>query len=248
MKEQKEILPDLLRLSRETGIPLVATNDVHYIEKADAKIQKVLICIQTNHTIDEDTGLEFSTDEFYLKSEAEMREIFDFCPEAIENTEKIAQMCNLEFEFGKTKLPHFEVPNGQDHFAYFREKCYAGLYRNYGDGVSEDYKDRLEYELSVIREMGYVDYFLIVADFISYAKAHGIPVGPGRGSGAGSIAAYCMGITGIDPMRYNLIFERFLNPERVSMPDIDVDFATNAAKRSLITSFKNTVQITSHKS
>lgn len=224
MKEQKEILPDLLRLSRETGIPLVATNDVHYIEKADAKIQKVLICIQTNHTIDEDTGLEFGTDEFYLKSEAEMREIFDFCPEAIENTEKIAQMCNLEFEFGKTKLPHFEVPNGQDHFAYFREKCYAGLYRNYGDGVSEDYKDRLEYELSVIREMGYVDYFLIVADFISYAKAHGIPVGPGRGSGAGSIAAYCMGITGIDPMRYNLIFERFLNPERVSMPDIDVDF------------------------
>lgn len=224
MKEQKEILPDLLRLSRETGIPTVATNDVHYIEKADAKIQKVLICIQTNHTIDEDTGLEFGTDEFYLKSEAEMREIFDFCPEAIENTEKIAQMCNLEFEFGKTKLPHFEVPNGQDHFAYFREKCYAGLYRNYGDGVSEDYKARLEYELSVIREMGYVDYFLIVADFISYAKAHGIPVGPGRGSGAGSIAAYCMGITGIDPMRYNLIFERFLNPERVSMPDIDVDF------------------------
>lgn len=224
MKEQQEILPDLLRLSRETEIPLVATNDVHYIEKADAKIQKVLICIQTNHTIDEDTGLDFGTDEFYLKSEAEMREIFSFVPEAIENTEKIAQMCNLEFEFGKTKLPHFDVPDGQEHFSYFRDRCYEGLYRNYGTEVSEAHKERLEYELSVIREMGYVDYFLIVADFISYAKSKDIPVGPGRGSGAGSIAAYCMGITGIDPMRYSLIFERFLNPERVSMPDIDVDF------------------------
>lgn len=224
MKEQKEILPDLLRLSKETGIPLVATNDVHYVKKSDAKIQKVLICIQTNHTIDEDTGLEFGTDEFYLKSEAEMLETFDFIPEAINNTEKIAQMCNLEFEFGKTKLPHFEVPNGQNHFDYFREKCYAGLYRNYGTDVPQSYTERLEYELSVIREMGYVDYFLIVADFISYAKSKDIPVGPGRGSGAGSIAAYCMGITGIDPMRYSLIFERFLNPERISMPDIDVDF------------------------
>lgn len=224
MKEQKEIIPDLLRLSRETGIPLVATNDVHYIEKSDAKIQKVLICIQTNHTIDEDTGLEFGTDEFYLKSEAEMREIFDFVPEAIENTEQIARICNLEFDFGKTKLPHFNVPNGQDHFDYFREKCYAGMTRNYGTDVPRTHIDRLEYELSVIQRMGYVDYFLIVADFISYAKSRGIPVGPGRGSGAGSIAAFCMGITGIDPMRYSLIFERFLNPERVSMPDIDVDF------------------------
>lgn len=224
MQEQKEILPDLLRLSRETEIPLVATNDVHYIEKADAKIQKVLICIQTNHTIDEDTGLEFGTDEFYLKSESEMREIFDFVPEAIENTGKIAEMCTLEFEFGKTKLPRFDVPNEQDHFDYFREKCYVGLYQNYGVDVPQTHVERLEYELSVIQEMGYVDYFLIVADFISYAKLHGIPVGPGRGSGAGSIAAYCMGITGIDPMRYSLIFERFLNPERVSMPDIDVDF------------------------
>lgn len=224
MKEQKEILPDLLKLSKETGIPLVATNDVHYVKKSDAKIQKVLICIQTNHTIDEDTGLEFGTDEFYLKSEAEMLETFDFVPEAINNTEKIAQMCSLDFEFGKTKLPHFEVPNGQNHFDYFREKCYEGLYRNYGADVPQSYTERLEYELSVIREMGYVDYFLIVADFISYAKSKDIPVGPGRGSGAGSIAAYCMGITGIDPMRYSLIFERFLNPERISMPDIDVDF------------------------
>lgn len=224
MREQKEILPDLLRLSRETGIPLVATNDVHYVKKEDAKVQKVLICIQTNHTIDEDTGLEFGTDEFYLKSEEEMREVFSFAPEAIENTAKIAEMCNVEFEFGKTKLPHFDVPNGQDHFAYFREKCYAGLYQNYGETVPDTHIERLEYELSVIQKMGYVDYFLIVADFIAYAKSKDIPVGPGRGSGAGSIAAYCMGITGIDPMRYNLIFERFLNPERVSMPDIDVDF------------------------
>lgn len=224
LQEQKEILPDLLRLSRETGIPLVATNDVHYIKKEDAKVQKVLICIQTNHTIDEDTGLEFGTDEFYLKSEAEMRETFSYVPEAIENTAKIADMCDVEFEFGKTKLPHFDVPGNQDHFTYFREKCYAGLYKNYGENVPQSHIDRLEYELSVIRQMGYVDYFLIVADFIAYAKSKDIPVGPGRGSGAGSIAAYCMGITGIDPMRYNLIFERFLNPERVSMPDIDVDF------------------------
>ncbi|MGN0570598.1 MAG: DNA polymerase III subunit alpha [Candidatus Fimenecus sp.] len=224
LREQKEILPDLLRLSRETGIPTVATNDVHYLKKEDAKVQKVLICIQTNHTIDEDTGLEFGTDEFYLKSEAEMREIFSFAPEAIENTAKIAEMCNVEFEFGKTKLPHFDVPDNQDHFSYFREKCYDGLYKNYGENVPQTHIDRLEYELSVIRQMGYVDYFLIVADFIAYAKSKNIPVGPGRGSGAGSIAAYCMGITGIDPMRYNLIFERFLNPERVSMPDIDVDF------------------------
>lgn len=224
LREQKEILPDLLRLSRETGIPLVATNDVHYIQKEEAKVQKVLICIQTNHTIDEDTGLEFGTDEFYLKSEEEMRDTFSYVPQAIENTEKIAEMCNVEFTFGKTKLPHFDVPDNQDHFSYFREKCYAGLYKNYGNSVPQSYIDRLEYELAVIRQMGYVDYFLIVADFIAYAKSKDIPVGPGRGSGAGSIAAYCMGITGIDPMRYSLIFERFLNPERVSMPDIDVDF------------------------
>ncbi len=224
MKEQQEIIPDILRLSKETGIPLVATNDVHYVEKADAKTQKVLICIQTNHTVDEDTGLEFGTDAFYLKSEAEMRELFSFVPEAIDNTAKIAEQCQVEFEFGKTKLPHFEVPDNRDHFEYFHEKCVEGLHRNYGANVPKAYIDRLEYELSVIRKMGYVDYFLIVADFISYAKSKQIPVGPGRGSGAGSIAAYCMGITGIDPMKYNLIFERFLNPERVSMPDIDVDF------------------------
>lgn len=224
IREQLEIIPKLAQLSKETGIPLVATNDVHYVNREDAKIQKVLVCIQTNHTIDEDTGMEFGTDDFYLKSESEMRELFPEYPEAIENTSKIADMCNLDFEFHNTKLPHFEVPNGQDHFEYFKEKCYEGLYKNYGVNCNQEYKDRLDYELSVIKNMGYVDYFLIVADFISYAKSKGIPVGPGRGSGAGSIAAYCMGITGIDPMKYNLLFERFLNPERVSMPDIDVDF------------------------
>lgn len=224
IKEQLEIIPQIARLSKETGIPLVATNDVHYVNKEDAKTQKVLICIQTNHTIDEETGMEFGTDDFYLKSEAEMLELFPDYHEAVENTSKIAEMCNLEFEFHKTKLPHFDVPDGRDHFEYFKEKCFDGLYKNYGADCRQEYKDRLEYELTVIKNMGYVDYFLIVADFINYAKQGGIPVGPGRGSGAGSIAAYCMGITGIDPMKYNLLFERFLNPERVSMPDIDVDF------------------------
>ena len=224
LPEQQAILPQLLRLSKETGIPCVATNDVHYIHKSDAKTQKVLICIQTNHTIDEDTGLEFSTDEFYLKSEEEMRERFAFAPEALENTALIAERCNVDFEFGKTKLPRFDVPNGEDHFSYFRNRCYEGLRQHCGENPPEAYTRRLEHELSVIRDMGYVDYFLIVADFIAYAKSQGIPVGPGRGSGAGSLAAYCMGITGIDPMQYSLIFERFLNPERVSMPDIDVDF------------------------
>ncbi|MDO4847819.1 MAG: DNA polymerase III subunit alpha [Clostridiaceae bacterium] len=224
LPEQLEILPQLKRLSDETGIPLVATNDVHYVNKGDSKTQRVLICIQTNHTIDEDTGLEFGSDNYYLKSQDEMAELFSAYPEAVENTAKIAEKCNLEFEFGKTKLPHFDVPGGEDHFEYFKRLCYEGLERNYGKNCDKKYAERLDYELSVIKQMGYVDYFLIVADFINYAKSKGIPVGPGRGSGAGSIAAYCMGITGIDPMKYNLIFERFLNPERVSMPDIDVDF------------------------
>ena len=224
LKEQLEIIPMLAKLSEETGIPLVATNDVHYVKKEDAKTQKVLICIQTNHTIDEETGIEFGTDDFYLKNEAEMLELFKNYPQAVKNTQIIADRCNVEFEFHKTKLPHFDVPDGRDHFDYFKEKCYEGLYKNYGENPDKKYIERLDYELSVIKNMGYVDYFLIVADFINYAKSKNIPVGPGRGSGAGSIAAYCMGITGIDPMKYNLIFERFLNPERVSMPDIDVDF------------------------
>lgn len=224
LREQLDILPDLVRLSRETNIPLVATNDAHYINKEDSSVQQVLICIQTNHVLGEETGLEFTTDEFYLKSEEEMRTAFPELPEAIENTGIIAEKCNVEFEFGNTKLPHFEVPNNMDHFEYFKNQCFYGLCRHKGDNPPKEYVDRLNYELDVINKMGYVDYFLIVHDFIRYAKSKNIPVGPGRGSGAGSLAAYCIGITGIDPLKYNLLFERFLNPERVSMPDFDIDF------------------------
>jgi DNA polymerase-3 subunit alpha len=197
---------------------------VHYVEKQDAEIQQVLICIATNKTIGEDTGLEFHSDNFYLKSEQEMAEIFADIPDAISNTNMIADMCNFDFEFGNTKLPYFETPNNMDHFEYFRMKCYDGLKIRYGDNVPQSYVDRLEYELETVNKMGYTDYYLIVQDFVSFAKSKGIPVGPGRGSGAGSIAAYCIGITDLDPMKYDLIFERFLNPERVSMPDFDIDF------------------------
>lgn len=224
LSEQLKVNEGLIRLSQETGIPLVATNDVHYIDREDAKVQKVLICIATNHTVDEESALEFETDEFYLKTEAEMRQKFGYVEEAIQNTQKIADMCNFDFEFGNTKLPNFQVPDGITHYDYLREKSYAGLKEKFGENPDKLYIDRLEYELSVIESMGYVDYFLIVSDFIQYAKDNGIPVGPGRGSGAGSICAYCTGITNVDPIKYNLIFERFLNPERVSMPDIDVDF------------------------
>ena len=224
LREELDIFSDIVRLSRETGIPLVATNDAHYIKKEDSSVQQVLICIQTNHVLGEETGLEFSTDEFYVKSEEEMLELFSAVPEAIENTQKIADMCNIEFEFGNTKLPHFEVPNNMDHFEYFKNQCFYGLSMHKGDNPPQKYIDRLNYELEVINKMGYVDYFLIVHDFIRYAKSKNIPVGPGRGSGAGSLCAYCIGITGIDPLQYNLLFERFLNPERVSMPDFDIDF------------------------
>lgn len=224
INEQVRVNDGIMRISKETGIPLVATNDVHYINREDADTQKILICIATNHTIDEENSLEFESDNFYLKTEEEMRSLFPYLPEALENTQKIADMCNFDFEFGNTKLPNFKVPDGQSHYDYFRAKCYNGLVYRYGENPPKYYIDRLEYELSVISNMGYIDYFLIVADFIQYARDNGIPVGPGRGSGAGSICAYCMGITNIDPIKYNLIFERFLNPERVSMPDIDVDF------------------------
>lgn len=222
--EQSIVNEALIRLSNETGIPLVATNDVHYVNREDAYTQKILICIATNHTVDEENSLEFTSDNFYLKTEDEMKGLFSKTPSALENTQKIADMCNFDFEFGKTKLPNFIVPDGFTHYEYFKKKCYEGLKKRYGENPDSVYVDRLEYELSVIQNMGYVDYFLIVADFIQYARDNGIPVGPGRGSGAGSICAYCMGITNIDPIKYNLIFERFLNPERVSMPDIDVDF------------------------
>ncbi len=221
--EQQTVNSYIQKLSRETGIPMVATNDVHYIEKDDSFMHKVLLCVQTGSKIGEQNALEFKTEEFYIKTEQEMLEALPNFSDAISNTQKIADRCNVEFEFGKIKLPFFDT-NGQDHYEYFRQKCYDGLYKNYGSNPSKEIIDRLEYELSVINKMGYVDYYLIVWDFINYAKTNNIPVGPGRGSGAGSIAAYCIGITGIDPIKYNLLFERFLNPERVSMPDFDVDF------------------------
>ncbi|MBR6658414.1 MAG: DNA polymerase III subunit alpha [Oscillospiraceae bacterium] len=224
LADQKRILPNLIKLSKETGIPLVATNDCHYINKDDAKMQNVLVCIGTNHTVNEDNDMAFETEEFYVKSEEEMREIFSFVPEAIENTQKIADRCNMTFEFGHTKLPAFEVPDGRDNVEYFESMCKEGLYRRYGENPDPELWERLNYELGVIERMGYVNYYLIVHDFINYAKSVGIPVGPGRGSGAGSICAYCIGITDIDPIKYHLLFERFLNPERVSMPDFDIDF------------------------
>ncbi len=222
--DQKRILPNLIKLSKETGIPLVATNDCHYINKDDAKMQNVLMCIGTNHTVNEENDMAFETEEFYVKSEEEMREVFSYVPEAIENTQKIADRCNMTFDFGHTKLPAFKVPDGRDNVEYFESMCKEGLYRRYGDNPSQELWDRLNYELGVIERMGYVNYYLIVHDFINYAKSVGIPVGPGRGSGAGSICAYCVGITDIDPIKYHLLFERFLNPERVSMPDFDIDF------------------------
>ena len=221
--EQQKVNSYIQKLSRETGIPLVATNDVHYIEKDDCFMHKVLLCVQTGSKIGDKNNLEFQTEEFYLKTEDEMLSLFKNTPEAVWNTQTIADRCNVEFEFGKIKLPFFDT-NGEDHYQYFRRKCYDGLYKIYGDNPDSQVIDRLEYELSVINQMGYVDYYLIVWDFINYAKTHNIPVGPGRGSGAGSLAAYCIGITGVDPIKYNLLFERFLNPERVSMPDFDVDF------------------------
>lgn len=224
--EELTVLPQIVQLSEETNIPLVATNDCHYIEKSDSEIHNILLCIQTNHTINDENKMEFKTNEFYFKSENEMRKLFEKVPQAIDNTQIIADKCNVSFEFGKTKLPHFDVPNNMNHFEYFKNECYKGLYKNYGNSPSQDIIDRLEYELNIVNQMGYVDYYLIVNDFIQYAKKADIPVGPGRGSGAGSLAAYCIGITDIDPLKYNLLFERFLNPERVSMPDFDVDFCT----------------------
>lgn len=224
LEEQKTVLDGLKRLHDETGLPLVATNDVHYVMPEDAEIQQVLICIATNHVLGEDTGLEFHSKHFYLKSEQEMHAVFADVPEAIDNTQVIAAQCQFDFEFGNTKLPYFETPGKMNHFDYFKQLCYKGLHKRYGDKVPPSYVERLEYELATVDKMGYTDYYLIVQDFVRFAKSRDIPVGPGRGSGAGSLAAYCIGITDLDPMRYGLIFERFLNPERVSMPDFDIDF------------------------
>ena len=221
--EQRPVNQGVLRLARETGLPLVVSNDAHYLRREDARMQDILLCIQTGKTVDEPNRMKFQTEEFYLKSEEELRELFPGCDEAFENTQKIADRCNLEFTFHEYHLPSFPVPEGCTNEEYFRKICMDGFRERYAD-PPKSYVDRLEYEISVISRMGYVNYYLIVWDFIRYAKEQGIPVGPGRGSGAASIVAYCMHITEVDPMKYALIFERFLNPERVSMPDFDTDF------------------------
>jgi len=223
MAEQRTVNSALLTISQEMNIPLVATNDVHYTYAEDAEPHELLLCIQTGKTMKDENRLVYEGGQFYVKSEEEMRLLFPYAQEAIENTQKIADRCNVEIEFGVTKLPHFEVPEGYDSWSYLNKLCDDGLRERYPDNF-EELRERLDYELSVINKMGYVDYFLIVWDFINYAKENGIMVGPGRGSAAGSIVAYCLKITNIDPIRYNLLFERFLNPERVSMPDIDIDF------------------------
>ena len=221
--EQRPVNQCILRLARETGLPLVITNDAHYLRKEDAQMQDVLLCVQTGKTVDDPNRMKFQTDEFYLKSEDELAQLFPGQQEALENTQRIADRCYLEFVFNEYHLPSFPVPEGYTNEAYFRHLCMDGFAERYPEPL-DSYKERLEYEIDVISRMGYVNYYLIVWDFIRYAKESGIPVGPGRGSGAASIVAYCLHITEVDPMKYALIFERFLNPERVSMPDFDTDF------------------------
>ena len=220
---QRQVNQGIIRLSRELDIPLAATNDCHYINAEDWEAHDILLCIQTGKKVADENRMRYEGGQYYVKSEEEMRELFSYIPEAIDNTAKIAERCNVEIEFGVTKLPRYEVPEGYDSWGYLNHLCSEGFKERYpeDDGTL---KERLEYELGVIKSMGYVDYFLIVWDFINFARSHGIAVGPGRGSAAGSIVSYCLKITNIDPIRYQLLFERFLNPERVSMPDIDVDF------------------------
>ena len=231
LRQQALVNQKIIELSKELDIPLVATNDAHYSRKEDAYSHEVLLCIQTGKRMSDEDRMRFETDELYIKSPKEMIDYFENVPEAIENTVKIAEKCNVEFEFGHTILPNYDVPEGfETHYDYIEKLCKDGLLKRYGkeekdySELSEEIRNRAEYELGVIKKMGYVDYFLIVWDYINYAKTHDIPVGPGRGSGAGSIVAYAIGITDIDPLKYNLLFERFLNPERISMPDFDVDF------------------------
>ena len=223
MQEQANVNQQLLRLSQDTGIELVATNDVHYTYAEDEKPHDILLCIQTGKKLADEDRMRYEGGQYYVKSPEEMERLFPYAPEALENTHKIAQRCHVEIEFGVTKLPKFDVPEGYTSWEYLNELCFKGLEERY-QPVTEELKERLNYELSTIRNMGYVDYFLIVWDFIKYARDHDIMVGPGRGSAAGSLVAYTLGITQLDPIRYDLLFERFLNPERVSMPDIDVDF------------------------
>ncbi|MCX7843514.1 MAG: DNA polymerase III subunit alpha [Clostridia bacterium] len=223
IEEQNIVNQNLIRISRETGIPLVATNDAHYLRREDAKAHDILLCIQTGTNINDEDRMRFSTTEVYVKSPEEMWELFKNIPEAFENTMLIAERCNVEFEFNKLHLPEFELPQTVEPFGFLREQCMEGLKKRFPHDWN-DKIERLEYELSVIKQMGYVDYFLIVWDFIKFARDNGIMVGPGRGSAAGSLVSFCLGITSVDPIKYNLLFERFLNPERISMPDIDIDF------------------------
>ena len=221
--EQKTVNAALVRMSKELDIPLVATNDIHYTYAEDAQAHDILLCIQTSKLVTDTNRMRYEGGQYYVKSELEMRQLFPYAQEALDNTAKIADRCNVEIEFGVTKLPKFDVPEGYDSWSYLNKLCFDGLAERYPDDDGK-LADKLHYELGVIQKMGYVDYFLIVWDFINWAKSHDIPVGPGRGSAAGSIVSYCLHITNIDPIRYNLLFERFLNPERVSMPDIDIDF------------------------
>ena len=221
--EQRQVNHELIRMSRETGIELVATNDVHYTYSSDAEAHDILLCVQTGKSLKDENRMRYEGGQYYVKSEEEMRRLFPYAPEAIENTGKIAERCNVEIEFGVTKLPRFDVPDGYTAWEYLNKLCFEGLDKRYTDN-KEELRNRLNYELGVIKDMGYVDYFLIVWDFIRYAREQGIIVGPGRGSAAGSLVSYTLGITKLDPIKYDLLFERFLNPERVSMPDIDVDF------------------------
>ncbi len=231
--QQRMVNTELLKMSRELDIPLVATNDVHYTYEKDADSHDILLCLQTNKKLADEDRLRYEGGQYFVKSEEEMKALFPYAWEALENTQRIADRCHVEIEFGVTKLPRFEVPEGYDSWKYLNKLCDDGLAERYGDGTQpagdtgQTLRERLDYELDVIRRMGYVDYFLIVWDFINYARRGGIPVGPGRGSAAGSIVSYCLKITNIEPIRYNLLFERFLNPERVSMPDIDIDFCYN---------------------
>ncbi len=225
--EQRLVNQQLLRLSQDTGIELVATNDVHYTYAEDAEAHDILLCIQTGKKLADEDRMRYEGGQYYVKSEEEMKALFPYALGALENTQKIADRCHVEIEFGKTKLPHFDVPEGYTTWTYLNKLCYEGLEEKYPKEQAEELRSRLEYELSVIKEMGYIEYFLIVWDYINFARTHGIPVGPGRGSAAGSLVSYTTGITNIEPVRYGLIFERFLNPERVSMPDIDVDFCYN---------------------
>ena len=224
LRQQTQVNSVIMRMSKELDIPLVVTNDVHYIREEDAVPHDILLCIQTGKLVTDKDRMRYEGGQFFLKSEEEMQKVFPYAREAMENTHKIAERCNVEIVFGEQKVPKFDVPEGYDTFSYLKELCEKGLVKRYGDPPPEELKERLAYELDTIKNMGYVDYFLIVWDFIRFAKSQGIAVGPGRGSAAGSIVSYCLEITNIDPIRYQLIFERFLNPERVSMPDIDIDF------------------------